>query len=111
MSGFKVKQSLDCEAVMRRVNSAIQLFGQTAAQKIEGEAKQNAKWTDRTANARNSIQGKFERKGSRAVIELSGNVDYFVYLELANEKKYAILVPTIEKNKDEILRTFGRLAK
>lgn len=111
MSGIKVKQSLDVNEVKKRVHAAIQLLGRTAAQKLEGEAKQNASWQDQTGNARNSIQGKFERKGDKAVIELSGNVNYFVYLELAHEKKYAILVPTIEKNTDEILRAFGRLAK
>lgn len=67
------------------------------------------RWIDRTGNARNSIRGDFGWKGKHAVITLSGNTDYFVYLELAHGKAYAVLVPTIERYSPEILKGYRRI--
>lgn len=107
---FKVtKNTFDNKAVEAVVRSTIGVFADTAAKKMEAEAKQNAPWTDGTGNARNSIRGDFGWKGKHAVITLSGNMEYSVWLELAHEKKYAILVPTIERNAPEILRAYRRI--
>lgn len=93
------------------MRAAIGLYANTAAKKMEADAKRNAPWTDRTGNARNSIQGDFGWEDDSAKIVLSGNVDYSVYLELAHEKKWAILKPTIDKNAPEILRGYQKLVK
>lgn len=107
--GIRVTNKTDFKAVERKVRAAIGVYADTAAKKMEAEAKRNAPWTDRTSNARNSIQGDFGWKGKRAVISLSGNMDYFVFLELAMEKRYSILVPTIEKHAKEILEGYRRM--
>lgn len=96
-------------AIEATVRAAIGVFADTAAKKMEREAKQNASWIDRTSNARNSIQGSFGWKGKHAVISLSGNMDYSVFLELAHEKRYAILVPTIQRNAPEVLSAYRRI--
>lgn len=108
---MRVTNKTNFKAVERQIRAAIGVYADTAAKKMEGEAKNNAPWTDRTSNARNSILGDFGWKGNQAVITLSGNVDYFVYLELANGKKYAILSPTIESHSTEIIRGYQRLVK
>lgn len=108
--GFKItKNTFNNKAVEAMVRAAIGVYGDTAAKKMEAEAKQNAPWTDRTGNARNSIQGGFGWKGKHAVIALSGNVDYFEWLELYHEKKWAILVPTIQKNAPEVIKAYRRI--
>ncbi len=108
---IRVTNTFNAKAVEEKVRAAIGLYADTAAKKMEGEAKINAPWTDRTTNSRNSIQGDFNWQGNKAIIALSGNVDYFVYLELAHEKKYAILKPTIDRNAPEILKGCQRLVK
>ncbi|WP_352419831.1 hypothetical protein [Proteiniborus sp.] len=108
---IKVTNNFNTKMVENKVRSAIGLYADTAAKKMEGEAKGNAPWTDRTSNARNSIRGDFGWKGKHAVISLSGNMNYSVYLELAHEKRFAILVPTIQKNAPEVIKGYQRLVK
>lgn len=93
------------------MKAAIGVYADTAALKMEGQAKRDAPWTDRTSNARNSIQGDFGWRGNNAIITLSGGMEYSVYLELAMGKKYAILYPTILKNAPDVLRGYQRLVK
>lgn len=87
------------------------LYGQVAADKMASQAKMGAPWTDRTSNARQSIQGFSYFEKSTLFIGISGGVDYFPYLELANEKKYAILYPTLQEYQDEIIRGVSRIFK
>lgn len=108
---IRVKNNFNPQKAAKQVRAAIGAYADTAAKKMEGEAKMNAPWADRTGNARNSIQGDFGWQGNKAVITLSGNMDYSVYLELAHEKKYAILKPTIDRNAPEILKGYQRLVE
>ena len=108
---MRVTNKTNFKAVEKKVRAAIGAYADTAAKTMEGEAKKKAPWTDRTSNARNSIQGDFGWEGNKAVITLSGNMEYSVYLELANGKKYAILSPTIQKHSTEIIRGYQRLVK
>lgn len=108
---MRVTNNTNFKAVEQKMRAAIGVYADTAAKKMEGEAKKNAPWTDRTTNSRNSIQGDFNWQGNKAIIALSGNVDYFVYLELAMEKRYSILKPTIDRNAPEIIRGYQRLVK
>jgi len=108
---IKVTNKTDFKAVENKVRAAIGLYADTAAKKMEGEAKINAPWTDSTGNARNSIRGDFDWQGNKAVITLSGNMYYSVWLELAHGKKYAILKPTIDRNTPEIIRGYQRLVR
>lgn len=108
---IRVTNNTNFKAVEKKIRTAIGVYADTAAKKMEAEAKNNAPWIDRTGNARNSIQGNFGWKGNQAIITLSGNMDYSVYLELAHEKRYAILKPTIERNAPEVLRGYQRLVK
>ena len=107
----QVNNTFDADSVEKKIKAAIGLYADTAAKKMESDAKRNAPWTDRTGNARNSILGNFDWEDNKAVITLSGNVNYFVYLELAHGKKYAILKPTIEKLAPDVLRGYQKLVK
>ena len=108
---MKVENTFNPKIAEQKMKAALSLYADTAAKKLEAEGKKNAPWTDRTGNARNSIQGDSKWQGNQLNIILSGNVSYFVYLELAMGKKYSILLPTIERNANEILRGFKKLVE
>lgn len=106
---MRIDNNLKFDAARAKIMAGIALYGTTAAAKLEGEAKRNAPWIDRTTNARNSIQGRFTMSGSTARITLSGNIDYFVFLELAMGKKYAIIAPTLEANVSGIINGYKKV--
>lgn len=83
--------------------AAIGLYADTAGKVLVAHAKTNAKWTDRTAIARQTITQGYGWVGSTCYFYISGNTDYFPFLELAHEKKYAVLYPTIRALYPEVL--------
>lgn len=90
----------------------LQMLMQTAASKMESWAKDNAPWTDRTGQARQRLHGEaYWENPSIVVAAIMHQVDYGVYLELAHQRKYAILEKTIEEHKDEIEEAVGTLLK
>ncbi len=108
---IKIKNNFNPHAAWLKQRAIIGAYAGTASKKMERDAKRNASWTDRTGNARNSIQGDAGWVGNNCKIVLSGNVDYFVYLELTMGKKYAILKPTINRNAPEVFRNYQKLVK
>lgn len=78
-----------------KVDMAVMMYAETAAKQMEGDAKENAKWVDRTGHARQRITGTVERYSKGYKIKLAHGVDYGLWLELIQEKKYAIIEPTI----------------
>jgi hypothetical protein len=102
-----VNKNLD-NHINRLIASSIAL-GQDWAGNLESEMKKNAPWKDRTGNARKELMGSSELSDDSITITVSHSVDYGVYLELARDGKYAILKPTIDKNRNEIYKTYKRL--
>lgn len=97
------------EAMDNRTEIAIRAFADAAALKLQNDARDNAKWTDRTGHARQRLTcsaGKVT-KGYR--LTLSHGVDYGLWLELAHEKRFAIIEPTIRTTgATEVLPSFER---
>ncbi len=87
-----------------KAKAKIGLYCDAAGKKLESEAKENAPWTDRTGDARKTIQGGKEWEGDKCIAYIAGNKDYSEYLEFANEKKHAVLWPTVNKMQDEIIK-------
>lgn len=106
MSGFR----LDISEVQKNlislpggVDDAVRVYVETVAKDFESYAKMNRPWRDRTSRARQGLTGyvKKTEKGYRIVI--AHTVDYGLWLEMAREKRYAILEPTIRlKSADAI---------
>lgn len=69
---------------------------------VKEYAKINAPWHDISGNARNSIQAESGPVEDGYAIVLSGGMFYSVFLELSNERKYAILKPTLDRYNPEI---------
>lgn len=59
-------------------------------------AKGDAKWTDRTAHARQGLSGTVIESGDVFELVLYHTMDYGIYLEVANDGTYAIILPTID---------------
>lgn len=92
--------------------SAITMLLETAAKKMEAWAKLNRPWTDRTGRARSGLLGYayWENKEVVAAV-ISHSVDYGVFLELAHERRFAILEQAIEEHKEEILSSVQKVLK
>lgn len=59
--------------------------------------KSNASWTDRTGNARQSLNAEVEDMAMDMVeIVLSHGVEYGIYLELSHGGAYAIIAPAVD---------------
>ena len=95
--------------------TALRNYSELSSKSLESKARKQAKWTDRTGQARKSITGSSEQIDSLFTISLEGyavddkNREYFQYLELYHNKKYAILYPTLEKNKDNVIKGYSRV--
>lgn len=101
----------------KKCNTAFNMYGNTVKKDLERKARKNAKWTDRTGQARKSITGTYKNNFDKHEISLEGYArkedgeDYFQYLELYHQKKNAILYPTIEENADEVVDGFVDVLK
>lgn len=85
-------------------------LGSITAAKAERLSKEKAGWQDRTGNARQGLKGhSFWNSSTEMKVALSHRVDYGVYLELANDGKYAILEPTINSLRDEFYRNAKKI--
>lgn len=92
-----------------KADLAFRMYAETAALKLEGEAKKAGPWTDRSGEARRRLTCKTMKVASGYRLKLAHGVEYGMWLELANEKKYATIVPSINKMTPEIMKGLNRL--
>lgn len=89
------------ERVHKFLTSVVQLH----APRVESAAKRNAKWHDRTGNARQGLHAVAESSGKTHQIVLAHGVPYGIYLEVRFSGKYAIINPTIATEGPDVMRT------
>lgn len=94
-----------------KLKAGLALLGDSTAKKMEAYAKTKRRWQDRTGHATQRLTGTSKPKGNGVRVEIAHGVDYGVYLELCNEKRYAILEETIEKVGPEALKGLNILLK
>lgn len=113
MAGFKLDASKLLNGIAGAENkaaTAIRMYAETGAKKMENFAKENRRWTDRTGHARQRLNGYVSKIQNGYRIYIAHGVDYGIWLELANEKRFAILPQTIEYvGTFEIMPGFERL--
>lgn len=109
---------VDAKQLLKRLENAepksqvaIKMFAQEGAKKFENYAKNNRPWTDRTGHARQRLVGWVEMFSDKVRIHIGHGVDYGVYLELAHEKRFAILQPTVNAMSQEVLEGFKELMR
>lgn len=84
------------EAFGERFRAATLAVGHLLAAEAEAYAKANAPWTDRTSQARQGLTGIALELGATAVaIVLYHRAAHGKWLELCNQGRYAIILPTL----------------
>ena len=88
------------EEYQRKVMYAIEQVALYWGPVMETAAKQDAPWTDRTANARQSLHYEVVPDLSRDIVELylAHGMEYGLWLEVRWAGKYQILWPTISEH-------------
>lgn len=99
-------QSMDSKA-----GAAIMKYAEAGASKVEAYAKSNARWQNRTGDARRRLKGDVLSSGSKYRIRLAHGVDYGKWLELANERRYAIIEESINAEGPGIIKGFDKLVE
>ena len=94
-----------------KTRAALGLYADTVAKKMESHSKSNKPWVDRTGRAKQSLNSSWKWVGDVARVELSHGVDYGIYLEFCNEKRYAILKPTIDAISPQAIRGLNKILK
>lgn len=94
---------------MGKSEAAIQMYAESASLQLQNYARDNAPWTDRTGHARQRLTSNVEKVTNGYKIILAHGVDYGIWLELAHEKRFAIIQPTILINSNEIMTGFDKL--
>lgn len=84
--------------------AAVRIYAETQARNLEGYAKEHRPWTDRTGDARKRLTGYVTEIPNGYRINLAHGVNYGIWLELAMEKRFAILEPTVRLRGPEVLR-------
>lgn len=99
------------QRINEKQDDAIMAYAQTGAQKFEAYAKENRRWKDRTGRARKTLTGYVTKTQNSVKVNIAHGVSYGIYLEMAHEKKYAILEETVKQNSEEILEGYTELLK
>lgn len=94
-----------------KTRTALGLYADTVAKKMETHAKSNKPWVDRTGRAKQSLNSSWKWVGDVARVELSHGVHYGIYLEFCNEKKYAIISPTINYISPKVIKGLKNIIK
>ena len=76
------------------------------AKVFENHAKLNRPWRDRTGHARQRLKGSVDLLGDIVRINISHGVRYGIYLEFCHNKRYAILLPTVQTKALDVLELF-----
>lgn len=98
------------QKLQSKFDGAVQMLCNNGAQRMEAYAKRNRPWHDRTGRARQSLKGSWSKEGSGYKVQIAHGVTYGIYLEMKNERRYAILMPTVEKvGYNEIVPSFRNL--
>lgn len=112
MSGFHLDDSIlrnNLASFESRAIVAMQMYCETAAQDLAGYMKEHRVWTDRTGQARQRLNAYVEETDTGFRIVLAHGVDYGIWLELAHEKRFAILEPTVRLKGPDVVAGFDSL--
>lgn len=92
-----------------RLHAGLLMFAKTQATQLQGHMKRNRPWTDRTGMAKATLTATVVEENDAIKIKLAHGVDYGVWLELAHEKNYAIIEPTIRMKGPEVISNLDNL--
>lgn len=93
-----------------KLGAVILMYASTKAVELESKMKIKRPWTDRTGMAKATLSGRVSQPDANTVrITLAHGVSYGIWLELAHEKNYAIIAPTIKEEGPRIVSDLDNL--
>lgn len=103
-----LKKNLDNMSV--KLGAVLLMYAATKADELKYKMKANRPWTDRTNMAKVMLDAKVSQPDKNTIrITLSHGVEYGIWLELANNKNYAIIAPTIRDEGPRIIDDLDNL--
>lgn len=66
-------------------------------------------WVDRTGKAKQELKAVYIKSGTKYILRLQHGVDYGIWLEFANEKRFAIILPTLRRIQPNFIAEIKRL--
>ena len=83
------------------------------AERIEQWMQQNAPWTDRTGRARKGLRAWVREIGpvGSIIISHDPNLDYTIWLEVANQGRYSIIDPTLDYWTPQVQKSLNNMAR
>ena len=104
----ELSQNLD--EFQDRLKYAVQMYASTKANELEALMKANRKWTDRTGMAKARLNASVSEPDENTIrITLAHGVEYGIWLELANEKNFAIIAPTLSQQGPRVIEGLNDL--
>lgn len=104
----ELSQNLD--EFQDRLKYAVQMYASTKANELEALMKANRKWTDRTGMAKARLNASTSEPDENTIrITLAHGVEYGIWLELANEKNFAIIAPTLSQQGPRVIEGLNDL--
>jgi hypothetical protein len=98
------------DKMSEKLGAVVLMYAATKASEIQSKMKLNRPWTDRTGMAKALLNAKVSQPDDRTVrITLSHGVDYGIWLELAHEKNYAVIAPTVREEGPRIVDDLSNL--
>lgn len=101
---------VDYQSLLKRLENAdvktmvlIRMRAATGAKRMENYAKKYRPWTDRTGNARRTLNGYVQNISNGVRINIAHGMSYGWSLEYEHEKRYAILHPTVKALANDII--------
>lgn len=98
-------------AYNNKLRRALFMLALSYAPRIEAWMKENAPWTDRTANARQTLWAEAFDFVDVIVLAFGHGVSYGVFLELANQGRYSVIFPALDYFGPKIWQDATRLIK
>lgn len=103
-----LKKNLDKMGI--KLGAVILMYSATKASELQSKMKLNRPWTDRTGMAKALLTAKVSQPSQTIVrITLAHGVEYGIWLELAHEKNYAIIAPTVREEGPRIVEDLDNL--
>ncbi len=112
-SGFRWEGDLN-EQRLQQIGPNIKRAMVAAAGKTAPEAeawmKENARWTDRTGNARNGLGADVRVSSNKVAVIMYHSVPYGIWLEIRWDGRYAVIGPAVERFAPRMVDLVAKLA-
>lgn len=106
----KSELSKNMEKFAQKIGVAVLMYANTKAVKLESQMKRQRPWTDRTGMAKATLRSVVTQPDENTIrITLAHGVTYGKWLELAHEKRFAIVAPTLEAEAPKVVSELAGL--